>query len=282
MDSFRRKGLPRIMRNFGVIGSLALLGLFVMAALFASSLSPYDPMDQVLREGLSLPSPSHLLGQDKLGRDLFSRILHGARISLGIGVFSVLISLSIGLIVGALSGFFGGWLDEILMRLVDIFLAFPGMLLAIAFAAVLGPSLHNVVIAISLLGWTGYARMIRGQMLIVREEDYVVAAQAMGAGSARVIVRHLLPNILAPVIVEVTFGMAGAIVTEASLSFLGLGAQPPAPSWGAMLADGRSFLLLAPHLTVIPGLAMMSVVMALNVLGDALRDHLDVKGKRPH
>lgn len=262
-----------------VLIGLFLTGLFIAMAFFGPSLSPFDPLEQDLKEGLAAPSAAHPLGQDKLGRDILSRILYGARISLWVGVTTVSISLGIGLIVGATAGFMGGWIDDLLMRLVDVFLAFPGILLAIAFAAVLGPSLRNVVIALSLMGWVGYARLVRGQILIAREEEYVAAARALGAGPFRIVTRHLLPNIFAPVVVEATFGMAGAIVTEASLSFLGLGVQPPTPSWGAMLSDGRSFLLLAPHLTWIPGLALLLVVMALNLLGDALRDRLDVKSR---
>lgn len=258
---------------------LILLSLYLIAALFAPVLSPFDPFEQNLKEGLAPPSLSHPLGQDKLGRDLLSRIFYGARISLGVGMTTVVLSLSIGCLIGAAAGFFGGWVDDLLMRLIDIFLAFPGMLLAIALAAVLGPSLWNVVLALSLMGWVGYARMVRAQILAVREEEYVTAARALGAAPLRIIWRHLFPNISAPVIVEATFGMAGAIVTEASLSFLGLGVQPPVPSWGAMLSDGRSFILLAPHLTLMPGLAMMSVVLALNLLGDHLRDRLDVQDR---
>ena len=256
---------------------LLILTLFILIALFAPWLSPFDPLAQNLKEGLAAPSAEHWLGQDKLGRDILSRIFHGARISLWVGVMTVSISLSIGLAVGAAAGLFGGWVDDLLMRLVDLFLAFPGILLAIAFAAVLGPSLRNVILSLSIMGWVGYARLIRGQILVAREEEYVAAARALGAGPFRLIARHLLPNILAPVVVEATFGMAGAIVTEASLSFLGIGVQPPTPSWGSMLSDGRSFLLLAPHLTTFPGLAILLVVLALNLLGDRLRDRLDVK-----
>lgn len=267
------------MRDKRIVIGLILLTLFLVAALFAPLLAPYDPFDQQLKAGLAPPSAEHPLGQDKLGRDLLSRILYGARISLWVGVATVTISLTIGCLVGAMAGFFGGWIDELFMRLVDVFLAFPGILLAIALAAVLGPSLRNVIIALSVMGWVGYARLVRGQILVVRELDYVAAARALGAGPLRIMTRHLFPNIAAPIIVEATFGIAGAIVTEASLSFLGLGVTPPTPSWGAMLSDGRSFLLLAPHLTAVPGLAIMSVVMALNLLGDGLRDRMDVKSR---
>jgi peptide/nickel transport system permease protein len=268
------------LRDKGTIIGLSILTLFFFCALFAPWIAPYDPFDQNLREGLSGPSASHLLGQDKLGRDLLSRIIYGARISLVVGTVTVAISLAIGLFVGALAGYLGGWVDELLMRLIDLFLAFPGILLAIAMAAILGPSLQNIIISLCIMGWVGYARMVRGQILVVREEEFVAAARALGAGPARIITRHLLPNILAPVIVEATFGMAGAIVSEASLSFLGLGVQAPTPSWGMMLSDGRSFLLLAPHLTTVPGLAIFLIVLALNLLGDRLRDRLDVRSKR--
>ncbi|MBI3804096.1 MAG: ABC transporter permease [Nitrospirae bacterium] len=267
------------MRDKRIAIGVGILILFLNAALFASLLAPNDPFELQLKEGLAPPSAAHLLGQDKLGRDLLSRLLYGARISLIVGMTTVVLSLSIGALVGALAGFFGGWVDELLMRLVDVFLAFPGILLAIALAAILGPSLRNVVIALAAMGWVGYARLVRGQILVVRETDYVSAARALGAGSLRIILRHLFPNIAAPLLIEATFGIAGAIVTEASLSFLGLGVAPPTPSWGAMLSDGRSFLLLAPHLTAVPGLAILFVVLGLNLLGEALRDRMDVRSR---
>ncbi|MFY9269294.1 MAG: ABC transporter permease [Candidatus Manganitrophaceae bacterium] len=267
------------MKDKRITFGLFLLTLFLVAALFASFLAPYDPFDLDLKEGLAAPSLAHPLGQDKLGRDLLSRILYGARISLGVGVTTVAISMTIGFFVGSVAGLFGGKIDEFLMRLVDVFLAFPGILLAIALAAVLGPSLRNVVIALSVMGWVGHARLVRGQILVVRELDYIAAARSIGCGPVRMVVRHFLPNIAAPLIVEGTFGIAGAIVSEASLSFLGLGASPPTPSWGAMLSEGRSFLLLAPHLTAVPGLAIMGVVIAFHLLGEALRDRLDVKSR---
>jgi peptide/nickel transport system permease protein len=189
----------------------------------------------------------------------------------------VSISLLIGLTIGSISGYYGGFVDELFMRVVDILMAFPGILLAIAMVAVLGPSLNHVILALCLIGWVGYARLVRGQVLYVRELEYVTAAHALGASPARIITCHLIPNLIAPVIVEATFGMAGAILAEASLSFLGLGVQPPTPSWGAMLNEGREFLLFAPHATTFPGLAIMLVVLGFNFLGDGLRDYLDVK-----
>lgn len=272
--------LARFVRStpLAALGLLILL-LLVVVALFAPYISPYDPTAIRLAEGLSGPSITHLLGQDKLGRDILSRIIYGARISLYVGVATVMLSAFVGTVVGAVSGYAGGVVDEVVMRLIDILLAFPGILLAVAVMAILGPSLNNIVIALTVLGWVGYARLVRGQVLALREFEFVLAARALGADARRIITRHLLPNVLGPVIVQATFGMAGAIVAEAGLSFLGLGTQPPTPSWGSMLNDGREFLLTTPHLTTFPGLAIMTVVLGLNFLGDGLRDILDPKSR---
>ena len=248
-----------------------------MTALSADIVAPYNPLEQNISQGLTAPSQAHWCGQDKLGRDLLSRIIYGSRISLWVGISTVSISLLVGLTIGSISGFYGGWIDEIFMRMVDILMAFPGILLAIAMVAVLGPGLNHVILALCLISWVGYARLVRAQVLYLRELEYVTAAYALGANPARIIIQHLVPNLIAPVIVEATFGMAGAILAEASLSFLGLGAQPPTPSWGSMLNEGRQFLLLAPHHTTFPGLAIMLVVLGFNFLGDGLRDYLDVK-----
>lgn len=272
--------LARFVRStpLAALGLLILL-LLVVVALFAPYISPYDPTAIRLAEGLSGPSITHPLGQDKLGRDILSRIIYGARISLYVGVATVMLSAFVGTVVGAVSGYAGGVVDEVVMRLIDILLAFPGILLAVAVMAILGPSLNNIVIALTVLGWVGYARLVRGQVLALREFEFVLAARALGADARRIITRHLLPNVLGPVIVQATFGMAGAIVAEAGLSFLGLGTQPPTPSWGSMLNDGREFLLTTPHLTTFPGLAIMTVVLGLNFLGDGLRDILDPKSR---
>lgn len=258
---------------------LSVMGLLLVAALLGPALSPQAPSAQRLGEGLRGPSPEHPLGQDRLGRDQLSRLLTGARVSLLVGVAVVGVSLLIGLLVGGLAGVAGGWLDEGLMRLTDIVLAFPGLLLAIALTAVLGPGLDHVILALCLMGWVGYARLVRGQLLALREREYVIAARSIGVGPLRLFGRHLLPNLAGPLLVEASFGMAGAIVAEASLSFLGLGVQPPAPSWGSMLAEGRAYGLLAPHLTLAPGLAIMIVVLGLNLLGDGLRDALEARSR---
>jgi len=264
------------MKGTGVTIGCSILIFLILSAIFAPILAPYPPFEIHLEEGLSSPSSAHLLGQDKLGRDVLSRVLYGGRVSLGIGIAVTIISVLIGIVVGSLAGFFGGRIDSILMRLVDIVLSFPGILLAILMAAILGPSVLNIIVALSVLGWGGFARLIRGQILVARSEDYVTAAIALGLPPWRIILRHLLPNVVAPVIVEAAFAMGHAIVAEASLSFLGLGIQPPMPSWGGMLSDSKSFLLLAPHLVTVPGLIIMTVVVAFNLLGDSLRDRLSV------
>jgi ABC-type dipeptide/oligopeptide/nickel transport system permease subunit len=253
------------------------LTVFILSAVFAPALSPYSPYEMNLEQGLSAPSSAHLLGQDKLGRDLASRILYGGRVSLGVGIIATGICVFIGLLVGSLAGFWGGRVDTVLMRFVDIVLSFPGILLAIVMAAVLGPSVINVIIALSILGWGGYARVVRGQILVVRQEDYVLSAISLGITPARIIIRHILPNVLSPVIVEAMFGMGHAVVAESSLSFLGLGIAPPMPSWGGMLSDAKSFLFIAPHLVIVPGVLIMMLVVSFNLLGDTLRDRLAVR-----
>jgi peptide/nickel transport system permease protein len=263
--------------KYGFHVGFAMLFLLVASALFAPALAPHDPTRQNLEQDLLGHTREHLLGTDKLGRDIFSRTLYGSRVSLLVGVATVALSLSIGFALGSLAGYFGGWLDQALMRLVDVLLAFPGILLAIAFTAVLGPGLDHVILALCLIGWTGYARLVRGEILALREREFVQAARGLGCGPARVILRHLLPNLLPPLIIQATFGLAAAIVAEGSLSFLGLGVEPPTPSWGSMLNEGRQFLLVAPHLTAYPGLAIMITVVALNLVGDALEERLNAR-----
>ena len=256
---------------------LVILTLLVISALTAPRLAPHDPTRQNLENDLRASSRENPLGTDKLGRDILSRVLYGGRISLLVGVTTVVISLAIGLSIGSLSGYFGGWADQLLMRIVDILMAFPGILLAIAFTAVLGPGLDHVILALCLIGWTSYARLVRGEILALRERAFVQAARALGCKPGRVIARHLLPNLLPPVLIQATFGLAAAIIAEGSLSFLGLGVEPPTPSWGSMLNDGRQFLLVAPHLTTYPGIAIMITVLGLNLVGDGLQDRLQTR-----
>jgi peptide/nickel transport system permease protein len=260
------------------IGAAILIGLIAAAAL-APVMAPYSPTAQNLENDLAASSREHPLGTDKLGRDVLSRIVYGSRVSLLVGATTVTISVLIGLLVGALAGYLRGWLDQLLMRLVDVLMAFPGILLAIAFTAVLGPGLDHVVLALSLIGWTGYARLVRGEILALREKEFVHAAEALGGSPARVIRLHMLPNLFPALAIQATFGMAAAIIAEGSLSFLGLGAAPPTPSWGSMLNEGRQFILVAPHLTAYPGLAIMATVLSLNLVGDGLRDKLEKRGK---
>jgi peptide/nickel transport system permease protein len=258
---------------------LAILTLLAISALMAPLLAPHDPTRQNLDNDLRGYSMENPLGTDKLGRDILSRVLYGGRISLLVGATTVVISLAIGLAIGSLSGYFGGWADQLLMRLVDILMAFPGILLAIAFTAVLGPGLDHVILALCLIGWTSYARLVRGEILTLREREFVQAARALGCKPGRVIARHLLPNLLPPVLIHATFGLAAAIIAEGSLSFLGLGVEPPTPSWGSMLNDGRQFLLVAPNLTTYPGMAIMITVFGLNLVGDGLQDRLQARSR---
>ena len=253
----------------------AIVCATVLAAIVGPAIAGVDPAFQDLPLRLEGPSAVHWLGLDELGRDILARVLAGARISLLVGIIVVGMSASVGTLLGSIAGYYGGLVDEVVGRLSDILMAFPGLLLAIAVVAVLGPSLTNVVLALALIGWVGYARLVRGQVLRVRELDYVQAARALGAATPRILARHVVPATLPALIVQATLGMGGAILAEASLSFLGLGVQPPTPSWGTMLNYGRAHLLDAPHLTIFPGLAIAVLVLGFNFLGDGLRDGLD-------
>jgi peptide/nickel transport system permease protein len=268
----------QLLLNARVRLGLGILALFVLVAVLGPSIVPQSPTTQDLSEDLRPPRREHPFGQDKLGRDVLSRVVYGARVSLLVGVMVAGISACIGLGVGALAGYAGGWTDELIMRFIDVLLAFPGMLLALALSAVLGPSLRNVLLALCVIGWTGYARLVRAEVQAWRTREFVSAAVALGARPLRVVRLHIVPQLLTPLLVQATFGMAGAIVAEASLSFLGLGVQPPTPSWGAMVNEGRSFLLVAPHVALFPGLAIMLTVLGLHFLGDGLRDAMDVRG----
>ena len=257
---------------------LALVVVMLGIAAIGPWLAPQDPHSQDLARRLESPSGEHLLGLDELGRDMLSRLIYGARVSVLVGLAVVLISGSVGTFIGAISGYVGGRVDALLMRLTDLFLAFPGILLAIALVAVLGPALEHVVLALVVIGWVGYARLVRGQVLQIREQEFVIAARSQGVRASRILLRHILPNVLPLLVVQASLGMAAAILAEASLSFLGLGIQPPTASWGAMINAGRSHLLDAPHLTMFPGLAILLTVMGLNFLGDGLVDALDPHG----
>jgi len=255
--------------------ALALIGLFVVGAVFAPLLAPYDPLSQDLASRLQPPSGEHWLGTDQLGRDLLSRILYGSRISLVIGVVVVALAGALGTVVGLIAGYAGGLVDEALMRLTEVFLAFPPLILAMAIAGALGPSLTNAIIAIAAVTWAVYARLARGQVLSLRRREYVEAARAIGAGRTRILARHLLPNAVAPLLIQASFDMGSAIISAAGLSFIGFGAQPPTPEWGVMISEGRNFISTQPWLSLFPGLAILLAVGSFNLLGDGLRDVLD-------
>jgi peptide/nickel transport system permease protein len=258
----------------------AIVAVLIFVALLAPWVAPANPSSQNLAARLQPPSSSHWMGTDELGRDIFSRILFGARISLLVSICVVLGCGTIGLSLGLLAGYTGGLFDRAVnLFLINAFLSFPGVLLAIAFAAFFGPGIGKVILALVITGWAGYARLARAQVLKVKESEYVLAARALGASPLRIMLRHLLPNILQPVLIQATIGMAGAILAEATLSFLGLGVLAPLPSWGAMLNDARSHLFDAPHLVVFPALAVMLAVLAFNLLGDAWRDWLDPRSR---
>src|SRR6267143_542484 len=267
-EFWRQSALARV----GLIAALLLL----LAALLAPLVAPADPAAQNLPARLESPSRSHWMGTDELGRDILSRTLYGARISLLVAVCVVCGCGLTGLALGMLAGYAGGWLDNIVnLLLINAFLSFPGILLAIAFAAFLGPGIGKVILALIITGWAGYARLARAQVLKVKELEFILAARSLGASHVRIMMQHLLPNILQPVLIQATIGMAGAILAESTLSFLGLGVLAPVPSWGAMLNDARGHLFDAPHMVVFPALAVMMAVLSFNLLGDAWRDWLD-------
>jgi len=259
---------------------VVLVVVFVLCAIFAPWLAPQDPVRIDLPNRLDPPSARHLCGTDELGRDILSRLIWGARISMFVGSSVVAGSLLLGLIVGSLAGYYGGRIDRFVnIVLMNAFLSFPGILIAIAFVAFRGPGIFNLVLALSLGGWVGYARLVRGQVLAVREREFVEAARALGASDLRIILHHILPNIIQPVIVQAAIGMAGAVLAEATMSFLGLGVPPPTASWGSMLNDARSHLFDAPHLVIFPAVTVMLAVLAFNFIGDALRDFLDPRSR---
>ncbi|HEX3031170.1 MAG TPA: nickel transporter permease [Bacillota bacterium] len=271
----------RLVRSKSSVVGLVLVAVFLLVAVFAPLLAPYDPInDSDLVKRLEAPSGEHIMGRDSQGRDVLSRIVYGARISVQVGVISVSFALVLGVALGAVSGYFGKWVDGFIMRVMDILLAFPSVLLAIAITAVLGPELKNAMIAIGIVNTPHFARIVRSTVLSVKATEYIEAARAVGASDLRIILRHVLPNCLAPIIVQTTLSVGTAILDAAALSFLGLGAQPPTPEWGAMLSDGRSYIQKAPHVMIFPGIAIMMVVLGFNLLGDGLRDALDPRLKR--
>ncbi len=271
----RRRRLADALRDPSIAVGVTIMLVFLLAALFAPLLSPNDPLAQNVLAGLKPPSAEHLLGTDKLGRELLSRILYGARISLFVGLSVVLIAGAVGTLLGLIAGYVGGWADEALMRITDIFFAFPALILAMAIAGALGPSLQNALIAISAVTWPVYARLIRGQVLSLKQREFVLAARTVGVPRRWIVLRHLLPNMLAPLLVQASFDMGAAITSVAGLSFIGFGAQPPTPEWGVMISEARTYMATAWWLATFPALAIMLVVGGFNILGDGLRDLLD-------
>lgn len=276
----RRTGFRYFLKRFAQesplnVAALAIIGVFFFICLFGTTIAPHDPLQPEIQDKLVGPSSTYLLGTDELGRDVLSRVMAGARISLGIATLILVIAIPAGTLVGVLAGYFGGLLDEILMRVTDIFLAFPAIILAMAIAAALGPSLPNTVIALTLVYWPWYARLIRGQVLQIKERDYVEAGRAVGVGTPRLIMRHILPNAVAPIIIQATIDIGFAVLATASLSFIGLGAQPPSPEWGAMISNSRTYFRDAWWYFTFPGIALTLTVIGFNLLGDGLRDYFD-------
>jgi peptide/nickel transport system permease protein len=278
--SARSHFLTRLRQEPTTLAGLLLLILFVLLAILAPLVSPYDPLGQNISESLHAPSPQHLLGTDKLGRDMFSRMLYGARISIVVGLAVVALAGSLGAFVGLIAGYVGKWADEALMRSTDIFFAFPSLILAMSIAGALGPSLPNALIAVAVVSWPVYARLIRGQVLALREREFVQAAQATGVSTRRIIFRHLLPNTMAPLLVQASFDMGATILSVAGLSFIGFGAQPPTPEWGVMISEGRNYITTQWWLTGGPALGILLLVAAFNLVGDGLRDILDPQLRR--
>lgn len=269
-------------RRWMAVGSLVIIVIIFLVAGFASVLSPYDPGKTNVAFKLKSPSFQHYLGTDNLGRDVFSRMLYGSRVSLSVGFVAVAISVGIGILVGAMAGYYSGWVDSLLMRFVDVMLCFPSFFLMLTVVALLGPSLFKVMVVIGITSWMGTARFVRAEFLSLRERDFTQAAKALGVKDLRIIYRHILPNAMAPVFVTATLGVASAILVESGLSFLGFGAQPPAPSWGNILTEGRAYIFDAWWLTVFPGFAILVTVLSFNLVGEGLRDAIDprLRGRR--
>lgn len=267
-------------KNLGAVIGLIFLIVVLLAALFAPLLATHDPLERSVTDRLMKPSAVHLMGTDSLGRDILSRVLYGGRVSLQVGIFSVIASTVVGVPLGLIAGYFGGAIDDVIMRVMDVILAFPGLILTIWLVSMLGPSLGNIVFAIAFWSVPSFARLARGNTLSIRETDYIVAERCIGAGNVRILLRHILPNIFAPLIVMATMNLSNAVIAGASLSFLGLGVRPPTPEWGAILNDGRSYLRNAWWIAFFPGITITLVVLAANLVGDALRDALDPRVRR--
>lgn len=276
---FWRDAWRRLRKNKSAMLGLAILILMILCAVFADLIAPHPYDLQDYSHTFEGPSAEHLLGTDNFGRDILSRIIHGARISLLVGFSSIITAIIVGGLLGAISGYYGGKVDNFLMRAMDILMSIPGMLMAISLAAAMGPGLTNMVIAIAIADIPGYARVVRSSVLTIKDQEYIEAAQSIGASDARIILKHIIPNCIAPIIVQATLGMAGAILSASSLSFLGLGIQPPTPEWGSMLSAARQYIMNYPYMCIFPGIAIMVTIFALNMLGDGLRDALDPRLK---
>jgi peptide/nickel transport system permease protein len=275
---FRRLWYNFSKRGIAVLG-LVIVALFLLIALLAPVLAPYDPVKQDLTNLLKPPSAEHLLGTDEVGRDILSRLIYGSRISMRVGFVAVFVAFLIGVPIGITAGFFGRRIDSLLMRAMDVLMAFPGILLAILFVSIMGPSLDNAILSVGIYTVPNFARLARSETLVIKNNEYVEAATALGAGKLRIILTHILNNITAPLIITSTLSFGNAILTTSGMGFLGIGAQPPTPEWGAMLSSGRQYLLVAPHVTTIPGLVILLLVLGLNLFGDGLRDVLDPRQK---
>lgn len=273
----KNRRIKKFAKNIQIISGVAIIATFIVIALLAPIIAPMDPLDIAVQRRLQGPSAEHFLGTDELGRDVLSRIIFGTRISLVVGAASTLFGAIVGVTFGIISGYYGGKTDALIMRFMDVLLAFPGILLALAIVAILGASTTNTVIAVSIFAIPTFARIVRGSVLSVKKLEYIDAIKAMGATDSRIILKHVLPNVISPIIVQATLYVATAIVIAASLSFLGMGTQPPTPEWGTMLSNGREFLRQAPHLTMYPGIMILLVVLGFNLIGDGLRDALEPK-----
>ncbi|MBM4761355.1 nickel transporter permease [Bacillus sp. B15-48] len=270
----------KLAKNKAALAGAFIVLIFFLLALFAPIIAPHDPLHIDISKKLEGPSAEHWLGTDDKGRDILSRLLYGSRISLTVGVLSTVLGAAVGILMGIIAGYYGRWIDSLLMRICDVLLAFPGILLALAIVSVLGASTTNVIIAVAFFAIPTFARIVRGSTLSVKKLEYIDAIRAMGASDSRIIFKHILPNIVSPIIVQATLYIASAIITASALSFLGMGTQPPDPEWGTMLSQGRSYIRQAPHITLFPGLVILIVVIGFNLFGDGLRDALDPKSKK--